>query len=105
MYLSFVEDVDTSLAPNTLLINMFSCYASRCYNNNAPPQQREKSRDSFAVLFFRGPEGAKKPYVSTAISLRHTSRMLLCHRVGFLFLMPFMFRSIWSNIRFWSWPN
>lgn len=51
MYLSFVEDVDTSLAPNTLLINMFSCYASRCYNNNAPPQQREE-RLARRVIFY-----------------------------------------------------
>lgn len=58
MYLSFVEDVDTSLAPNTLLINMFSCYASRCYNNNAPPQQREE-RLVCRVIFY-GPRGREK---------------------------------------------
>lgn len=58
MYLSFVEDVDTSLAPNTLLINMFSCYASRCYNNNARPQQREE-RLACRVIFY-GPWGREK---------------------------------------------
>jgi hypothetical protein len=33
MHLPFVEDMDTSFAPNIPLINMFSCYASCWYDH------------------------------------------------------------------------